>query len=45
MRVQFVVRENAPRVFDRAEVYFEGALTGVRLVGSCLWKSPDGEST
>jgi hypothetical protein len=45
MRVQFVARENAPeRLVTEAEVHFEeGPLAGTRLVGFCLWKSPDGE--
>ena len=45
MRVQFVARENGPeRLVTEAEVHFEeGPLTGAKLVGFCLWKSPDGE--
>ncbi len=45
MRVQFVARENGPeRLVTEAEVHFEeGPLAGTRLVGFCLWKSPDGE--
>lgn len=45
MRVQFVVRENGPeRLVTEAEVHFEeGPLAGTRLVGFCLWKSPEGE--
>ncbi len=45
MRVQFVVRENGPeRLVTEAEVHFEeGPLAGAKLVGFCLWKSPEGE--
>ena len=45
MRVQFVARENGPeRLVTEAEVHFdEGPLAGARLVGFCLWKSPEGE--
>ncbi len=45
MRVQFVVRENGlERLVTEAEVHFEeGPLAGTRLVGFCLWKSPEGE--
>ena len=45
MRVQFVARENGPeRLVTEAEIHFEeGPLAGTRLVGFCLWKSPDGE--
>ena len=45
MRVQFVARENGPeRLVSEAEVHFEeGPLAGARLVGFCLWKSPEGE--
>ena len=45
MRVQFVARENGPeRLVSEAEVHFEeGPLAGAKLVGFCLWKSPEGE--
>ena len=45
MRVQFVARENGPeRLVTEAEVHFEeGSLAGAKLVGFCLWKSPEGE--
>ena len=45
MRVQFVTRENGPeRLVCEAEVHFnEGPLAGARLVGFCLWRSPEGE--
>jgi hypothetical protein len=45
MRVQFVARENGPeRLVTEAEVHFEeGPLAGMRLVGFCLWRSPEGE--
>ena len=45
MRVQFVARENGPeRLVTEAEVHFEeGPLAGAKLVGFCLWKSPEGE--
>jgi hypothetical protein len=45
MRVQFVARENGPeRLVSEAEIHFEeGPLAGTRLVGFCLWKSPEGE--
>jgi hypothetical protein len=45
MKVQFVARENGPeRMVTEAEIHFEeGPLAGTRLVGFCLWKSPDGE--
>jgi hypothetical protein len=45
MRVQFVERENGPeRLVCEAEVLFEeGPLAGAKLVGFCLWRSPEGE--
>jgi len=47
MRVQFVNRENAPeRLVCEAEVIFDenvGPLTGMKLVGFSLWRSPEGE--
>ena len=45
MRVQFVARENGPeRLVTEAEVHFEeGPLAGAKIVGFCLWKSPEGE--
>jgi len=45
MRVQFMVRENGPeRLVSEAEIHFdEGPLAGTRLVGFCLWRSPEGE--
>ncbi|HEY5907619.1 MAG TPA: hypothetical protein VIZ31_06210 [Vicinamibacteria bacterium] len=46
MRVQFVERENGPdKLVCEAEVLFEeaGPLTGMKLVGFSLWKSPEGE--
>ena len=45
MQVQFVARENGPeRLVTEAEVHFdEDPLAGARLVGFCLWKSPEGE--
>jgi hypothetical protein len=45
MRVQFVARVEGPeRLVTEAEIDFEeGPLAGTRLVGFCLWKSPDGE--
>ena len=44
MRVQFVAREGPERLVTEAEVHFEeGPLAGAKLVGFCLWKSPDGE--
>lgn len=45
MKVQFVTREGGPeRMVTEAEIHFEeGPLAGTRLVGFCLWKSPDGE--
>ena len=45
MKVHFVARENGPdRLVSEAEIHFqEGPLKGTRLVGFCLWKSPEGE--
>ena len=45
MQVQFVTRENGPeRLVTEAEVHFdEGPLAGTKLVGFCLWRSPEGE--
>jgi len=45
MHVQFVPRENGPeRLVTEAEIVFEeGELRGTRLVGFCLWRSPEGE--
>ena len=45
MQVQFVARENGPeRLVTEAEVHFEeGPLAGAKLVGFCLWRSPEGE--
>jgi hypothetical protein len=45
MRVQFVRKDNGPeRLVCEAEVVFEEEpLTGMKLVGFSLWKSPDGE--
>jgi hypothetical protein len=47
MRVQFVQRENAPeRLVCEAELVFDGdtgPLAGMKLVGFCLWRSPEGE--
>ena len=45
MQVHFSTRENGPeRLVTEAEIHFEeGPLAGTRLVGFCLWKSPDGE--
>jgi hypothetical protein len=45
MQVQFVTRENGPeRLVTEAEVHFDdGPLTGTKLVGFCLWRSPEGE--
>jgi hypothetical protein len=44
-RVDFVARENGPeRLVCEAEVLFgEGPLAGTKLVGFCLWRSPEGE--
>jgi hypothetical protein len=45
MQVHFVARENGPeRLVTEAEVHFEeGPLAGSKLVGFCLWRSPEGE--
>ena len=45
MTVQFVERESGPeRLVTEAEVHFEeGPLAGTKLVGFCLWRSPEGE--
>jgi hypothetical protein len=46
MRVQFVQKENGPeRLVCEAEILFEGGgpLTGMKLVGFSLWRSPEGE--
>ena len=45
MRVQFVGRENGPeRLVCEAEVVFdEEPLTGMKLIGFSLWRSPEGE--
>ena len=44
-QVHFVPRENGPeRLVTEAEVHFEeGPLAGAKLVGFCLWRSPEGE--
>ncbi len=43
MQVQFNNRENGPeRLVSEAEIHFEeGPLAGTKLVGFCLWRSPD----
>lgn len=45
MRVEFVTRENGPeRLVCEAELLFdEPPLAGMKLVGFCLWRSPEGE--
>jgi hypothetical protein len=47
MRVVFVERENAPeRLVCEAEIVFEqesGGLSGMKLVGFSLWRSPEGD--
>ena len=46
MRVHFVERENGPeRLVCEAELVFDnhGPLAGIKLVGFCLWRSPEGE--
>ena len=47
MRVQFVQRENVPeRLVCEAELIFDenlGPLSGMKLVGFSLWRSPEGE--
>jgi hypothetical protein len=45
VQVQFVARENGPeRLVTEAEMLFDdGPLAGTKLVGFCVWKSPEGE--
>jgi hypothetical protein len=45
MQVHFNDRENGPeRLVTEAEIHFEeGPLAGTKLVGFCLWRSPEGE--
>ena len=46
MRVQFVQKEGGPeRLVCEAELVFEeaGPLSGMKLVGFSLWRSPEGE--
>jgi hypothetical protein len=45
MTVQFSTRESAPeRLVAEAEIHFdEGPLAGMKLVGFCVWRSPEGE--
>jgi len=46
MRVQFVSRDNGPeRLVCEAELVFdqEAPLTGMKLVGFCLWRDAEGE--
>ena len=45
MQVQFNARDNGPeRLVTEAEIHFEeGPLAGAKLVGFCLWRSPEGE--
>ena len=45
MRVQFTEREQGPeRLVCEAEIHFEeGPISGMRLVGFSLWRSPEGE--
>jgi hypothetical protein len=45
VRVVFVDRPNGPeRLVCEAEVIFaDGPLAGMKLVGFCLWRSPEGE--
>ena len=46
MRVQFVEQENGPeRLVCEAEIHFEneGPLSGTKLVGFSLWRSPAGD--
>ena len=46
MKVHFVARENGPdRLVTEAEIHFtnKGPLEGTKLVGFCLWRSPEGE--
>ena len=44
-RVDFIARENGPeRLVCEAEVLFgNGPLSGMKLVGFCLWRSAEGE--
>jgi hypothetical protein len=44
-QVQFVARENGPeRLVTEAEIQFgDDTLAGTKLVGFCLWRSPEGE--
>ena len=45
MRIKFTQRENGPeRLVTEAEILFdEPVLSGLKLVGFSLWKSPEGE--
>jgi hypothetical protein len=45
MRINFVQREGGPeRLASEAEIVFEEpALSGLKLVGFSLWRSPEGE--
>ncbi len=45
MRVHFTEREQGPeRLVCEAEIHFEeGPISGMRLVGFSLWRSPEGE--
>ena len=47
MRVLFEVRDNGPeRLVCNAEIHFgpdSGPLSGMKLVGFSLWRSPEGE--
>ena len=45
VKITFVKHENRPeRLICDAELEFlEGTLAGLKLVGFCLWGSPDGE--
>jgi len=46
MRIQFVPKDSGPdRLVCEAELLFEESspLTGMKLVGFSLWKSPEGE--
>ena len=47
MRVVFTPRENGPdRLVSEAELVFDtepAPLIGIKLVGFCIWKSPEGE--
>ncbi len=46
MRVEFVSRDKGPeRLICEAEIVFEtGELSGMRLVGFSVWRSPDGSA-